>query len=257
MISSDQTLVTPAITPLYAIRRSQERGQTRLDWLDSWHTFSFGDYVDPQHHHWGALRVINDDIVKPASGFGTHPHNDMEIVTWVMSGTLKHQDSLGNGTHIPAGDIQRMSAGTGIQHSEWHPSDTDPVHLLQIWIRPESKNIAPSYEQKTVVYPSHLTDWVTVASPSGGDHAVELHQQAWIFASGLIQEPCQRTISTQPDQRGWLHVIRGDVQVDLHDGESRPETLNAGDALGFPGGVSCSVTLLPQSEALWFVVPEA
>jgi redox-sensitive bicupin YhaK (pirin superfamily) len=250
MISSDQTIKAP----LFYVRRAQERGQTRLDWLQSWHTFSFGDYFDPQHHHWGALRVINDDIVKPSSGFGTHPHNDMEIVTWVISGTLKHQDSLGNGTLIPAGDIQRMSAGTGIQHSEWNPSDTEPVHLLQIWIRPLAKNITPSYEQKTVAYPTELKDWVEVASPSGSEHAVQVNQQAWIYASGLIQQDSERSLTTQLNQRGWLHVIRGTVMFESLEGKQ--ETLSAGDALGVQGGVSSSVTLAPQTEALWFVVPE-
>lgn len=250
MISSDQTTTTPR----FSIRRAQERGQTRLDWLQSWHTFSFGDYFDSQHHHWGALRVINDDIVKPASGFGTHPHNDMEIVTWVISGTLKHQDSLGNGTLIPAGDIQRMTAGTGIQHSEWNPSETEPVHLLQIWIRPSAKNKTPSYEQKTVQYPEFLTDWVEVASPSGSEHGVQVNQDAWIYASGLIQQESQRALTTQANQRGWLHVMRGSVMFESLEG--REEILNAGDALGVQGGVFTSVTFAPQSEALWFVVPE-
>ncbi len=133
---------------MLTLRPASERGRTRLDWLDGRHTFSFGEYVDPEHHHFRALRVINEDRVAPGGGFDTHGHHDMEILTWVLQGELLHRDSLGNGSTIRPGELQRMTAGTGVLHSEHNASRADPVHLLQIWLQPESKGLAPGYEQR-------------------------------------------------------------------------------------------------------------
>lgn len=238
-----------AATQSYVIRRAAERGLTETDWLKSRHSFSFGDYFDPKHHHWGALRVINEDWIKADTGFGTHPHQDMEIVTWMVSGTLKHQDSLGNGTVIPAGDIQRMSAGTGIQHSEWNPSPDEGVHLLQIWIRPEAKGITPSYEQKTVGHLKAGTDWILVASQDGGEHAVKIYQQGTISYSGQVESSLTLKGETGAAQKGWLQVIFGQVAV----GE---DTLLAGDAIGVEANQSLDFHFEAGSQALWFVVPE-
>lgn len=152
-------------------RPSQNRGSTKLDWLESYHTFSFGDYYDPQQMNFGPLRVINDDIIAPGKGFLPHPHRDMEIVTYVLEGTLKHKDSLGNGSIIRPGEVQRMSAGTGITHSEFNHSNSESVHLLQIWLLPKRTGIFPGYEQKYFSLDDKLNELVLVASPFGASPA--------------------------------------------------------------------------------------
>lgn len=193
------------------LRRADTRGRTRTEWLDSFHTFSFGDYHDPAHHHFGSLRVINEDFVNPDSGFGLHPHRHMEIITYIISGELTHHDSMGNGSVITRGEIQRMSAGTGLMHSEWNHSKTNPVHLLQIWIQPNSLQINPSYEQKVIV--PQKNEWILLASPTGGDHAVQIHQQASLYL-GLLDANQTLDYQWESNHLGYLQLITGQIDLD-------------------------------------------
>src|SRR5438552_2530700 len=167
------------------VRPAAERGQTRISWLDSRHTFSFGDYWDPRHMGYRSLRVINDDRVAPGGGFGTHPHRDMEIVTYVLDGALEHKDSLGTGSVIRPGELQRMSAGTGIRHSEFNASATEPVHLYQIWLLPEKRGQAPSYEQKPFDPAARAGRWQLVASPNAAEGSLTIHQDARLFLANI------------------------------------------------------------------------
>jgi redox-sensitive bicupin YhaK (pirin superfamily) len=192
------------------IRQAAERGHFDHGWLDTFHTFSFASYHDPAHMGFRALRVINEDRVAPGRGFGTHPHRDMEIVTYVLSGALEHKDSMGHGEVLRPGEFQRMSAGTGITHSEFNPSDTEPVHLYQIWLRPDQKGIEPSYEQKQFPAADRLGRLQPVATPTGEDGSLTIHQDARIYLATL---PAGSRI-TQPIPSGrhaWLQVLRGTV----------------------------------------------
>ena len=202
-------------------RKAGERGHARHGWLESYHTFSFADYHDPKWMGYRSLRVINDDIVMPRMGFGKHPHRDMEIITYILSGSLAHEDSMGNGRTITAGEFQYMAAGTGVQHSEQNPSGTEAVHLLQVWIMPDEKGVAPRYAEKSMRDAStgalHL-----VASKSGRDDSIAIHQDAdlWLGKLGADQ-----TVSHSPasGRHIWLHVAEGDVTLNGH-------ALTAGDA---------------------------
>jgi redox-sensitive bicupin YhaK (pirin superfamily) len=219
------TLSKTAQTGGLQIRRGSARGHTRIDWLDSRHTFSFGEYHDPLHVHFGDLRVINEDIVQPSGGFGTHGHQDMEIITYVLSGQLEHQDSLGTGAIIQAGDVQRMSAGTGIRHSEFNPSSTVPVHFLQIWIYPDRKGLQPSYEQiDQAVKADRVGEWQLLASPTGESGSLTLHQDVRLWAARLQAEQAL-DFSLKNGRRAWLQVTRGSVSLG-------PEILQAGDGVG-------------------------
>jgi redox-sensitive bicupin YhaK (pirin superfamily) len=205
-----------------AIRSAAERGQSRLGWLDSRHTFSFSNYHDPAHMGFGALRVINEDRVQPGKGFGTHSHRDMEILSWVLEGALEHSDSMGTHGVIRPGELQRMSAGTGVTHSEFNASKTDPVHFLQIWLFPEREGIAPSYEQRAFA-PADLEDRLhLVASHDGRDESVKVHQDADLYAGRISPNA---SVSFHPDagRSLWLQVAKGQVQVEGRD-------LRAGDA---------------------------
>ena len=168
---------------MIAIHRASERGHADHGWLDTWHTFSFASYRDPRHMGFRSLRVMNEDVVQPGEGFGTHPHHDMEIVTYVLEGALEHKDSMGNGEVLRAGEFQRMSAGTGITHSEFNPSDERPVHLYQIWLFPEHKGIEPSYEQKRFADEERHNRLRLVASPDAADGSLLIHQDARVFLS--------------------------------------------------------------------------
>src|SRR4051812_46675599 len=170
---------------MITIRPAAQRGHTDFGWLDSWHTFSFGDYMDYDHMGFHSLRVINDDKVAPGGGFPTHPHRDMEIITWVLDGALEHKDSIGTGSVIRPGELQRMTAGTGIQHSEFNASKADPVHLLQIWIYPEKRGLAPSYAQKSFPAAERKGQLKLVASHDGRDGSVSFHQDASLYAAAL------------------------------------------------------------------------
>jgi redox-sensitive bicupin YhaK (pirin superfamily) len=197
---------------MITVRRAGDRGHENYGWLDTQHTFSFGEYHDPRHMGFRALRVINEDRVKPESGFGTHSHRDMEIVSYVLGGELAHQDSMGTGSVIRPGDVQRMSAGTGVTHSEWNHSKTEHVHFLQIWILPERRGITPSYEQKTIPEGETQNRLRLVASPDGRDGSVTLHQDARIHVARL--EAGQAiTQALAAGRHAWVQVARGAVEL--------------------------------------------
>lgn len=229
---------------MIAIRRAAERGHAHHGWLDTFHTFSFDSYQDPRHRGFRALRVINEDTIAPGQGFGTHPHRDMEIVTYVLEGALRHEDSLGHGETLHAGEFQRMSAGTGIAHSEFNPSPTEPVHLYQIWLFPERKGIEPSYEQQR--FPeAELRDALRlVAAPDGTDGALRIAQDARIrlgrLSSGAVVEHV-----LQPDRHAWLQVLRG--RIALGD-----ETLEAGDGVAASDEPRLVLRALEPAEVLLF-----
>ena len=192
------------------VRKSADRGHANHGWLDSFHTFSFADYVDPEHMGHSVLRVINEDRVTPGAGFPTHGHRDMEIVSYVLEGALEHKDSMGNGSVIRPGDVQRMSAGTGVRHSEFNASPTEGVHFLQIWIMPDRNGHAPGYEQKHFD-PAALDGRLRlIASPDGRDGSVTIHQNASVYASRL-DGPASVEHSMAPGRRAWVQVARGAV----------------------------------------------
>ena len=229
---------------MITIRRAEERGRTRLEWLDSWHTFSFGDYRDARHMGFSDLRVVNDDRVKPASGFGTHGHRDMEILTYVLEGALEHKDSLGTGSVIRPGDLQRMSAGTGVLHSEYNPSAESAVHFLQIWILPEQAGIAPGYEQRSFPADEMRGRLRLVASRDGRDGSLTIHQDASVHAALL--EPTDRVShDLAPGRRAWLQVARGAVSVG-------GELLRAGDGAALTDEPRLDIEATEGAELLMF-----
>src|SRR5258708_3768244 len=205
------------------VRRGDERGLADHGWLKSFHTFSFADYYDPSHMGFGPLRVINEDRVQPGKGFGTHGHRDMEIISYVLEGGLAHKDSMGNGSVIRPGDVQRMSAGTGVHHSEFNASDRDGVHFLQIWIEPRERGIAPSYEEKHFDAASKRGRLRLVASGDGREGSVRIHQDASLYAA-LVDADESIAFEPKPGRRSYVHVVRGDAQVN-------EQALAAGDAM--------------------------
>ncbi|MFL5241919.1 MAG: pirin family protein [Gemmataceae bacterium] len=206
------------------IRTSQDRGRTTIDWLNSHHSFSFGDYYDPDNVGFRSLRVINEDWVKPGAGFGMHPHRDMEIITYIVEGALEHKDSMGNGSVIRAGDVQRMSAGTGILHGEFNPSVNEPVHLLQIWLLPDRRGIRPEYDQQTIPEAEKRGRLRLLVSPDGRDGSMKIHQNALLYgavlqAGDLIEHPIAA------GRHAWVQIIRGQAtlngkQLQAGDGAS-------------------------------------
>jgi len=207
---------------MITLRPANQRGHANHGWLDSYHTFSFADYYDAKHMGFRALRVINEDRVAPGGGFPTHPHRDMEILTYVLEGGLQHQDSMGNGSVIRPGDVQRMSAGSGVTHSEFNASSTEPVHFLQIWITPARQGLEPGYEQKTFDEITKRAQLRLIASPDGREGSVTLHQDVNLYATVLkAGENVQHLIGN--GRHAWIHVAKGAVQVDEH-------TLQSGDA---------------------------
>jgi len=194
------------------LRKSEQRGVANIGWLHSRHSFSFGEYYDPQHVGFGPLLVINEDQVQPGRGFGTHGHRNMEIISYVLEGELTHKDSIGNGSVIRPGDVQRMSAGTGVTHSEFNPSQTELVHFLQIWIEPSQRGVTPSYEQVHIDRAAKRGVLRVIASPDGRDGSVRLHQDALIFAS-LLSDDDRIDFTLQSDRRAYVHVARGVVSV--------------------------------------------
>jgi hypothetical protein len=205
------------------LRKAAERGHADHGWLRSFHSFSFADYYDPRHTGFGPLVVINEDRVQPGKGFGTHGHRDMEIVSYVLEGALEHKDSIGNGSVIRPGDVQRMSAGTGVRHSEFNPSPRETVHFLQIWIEPSVTGIAPGYEEKHFDAASKRGRLRLVAAPDGRDGAVKIHQDAYLYATLL--DGAERVVHPlAPGRKGYVHVARGRVTAN-------GQPLGAGDAL--------------------------
>jgi len=194
------------------IRPANERGRAQLGWLDSRHTFSFGDYYDPKHMGFGPLRVINDDRVKPGAGFGTHGHRDMEILSYVLEGALEHKDSLGTGSVIRPGDVQRMSAGAGIEHSEFNPDRAHPVRFLQIWIEPEQRGLAPSYEEKHFSADARREQLRLVASRGARDGSLAIHRDVDVYAA-LLGEGKTVEHALRPGRSAWLQVARGAVAL--------------------------------------------
>ncbi len=197
---------------MIAVRKSADRGHADHGWLNSYHSFSFADYYDPQAMGWGPLRVINEDRVQPGKGFGTHSHRDMEIISYVLEGQLQHKDSLGNGEVIQPGDVQRMSAGTGVQHSEFNPSPGAPVHFLQIWLEPEQGGMAPSYEQKFFGHADKRGRLRLIASHDGRDGSVTVHQDADVYAS-LLNPGEQVSHALAAGRLGYVHLVSGAIRV--------------------------------------------
>ncbi|MDX2156060.1 MAG: pirin family protein [Hyphomicrobiaceae bacterium] len=226
------------------VRKSEERGRANFGWLDSKHTFSFGHYHDPKHMGFGPLRVINDDRVAPGGGFPAHPHSDMEIISYVLDGALEHKDSLGTGSVIRPGDLQRMSAGSGIRHSEFNASKTEPVHFLQIWIIPEKKGIAPGYEQKTFPDAEKRGRLRLIGSRDGRDGSVTIHQDVDLYATLLGEgDAVEHTIAS--GRGGWVQVARGSVSVN-------GEELREGDGVAVSTSGQLRIAGLGDAEALLF-----
>ena len=209
------------------IRRSQERGHAEHGWLDSFHSFSFADYHDPNHMGYGPLRVINEDRVKPGQGFGTHSHRDMEIISYVLEGGLAHKDSMGNGSVIRPGDVQRMSAGTGVAHSEFNASDREPVHFLQIWIEPSVRGVRPSYEEKQFDDASKRGNLRLIASSDGREGSVTIYQDASLYAA-LVDGAEALAFEQKAGRKTYVHVIKGEVEVN-------GQPVSGGDAVKLAG----------------------
>ena len=229
------------------IHRGTERGHANHGWLDSYHSFSFADYFDPKRIEFGPLRVINEDRVAPGAGFGTHAHRDMEIISYVLSGELEHRDSIGNGSAIRPGDVQRMSAGSGIRHSEFNPSATEGLHFLQIWIKPNVLGIEPSYEEKRFSDPEKQGRLLLIASPNGTRGSVRIHQDAFVYA-GRFDGDESAKLELAPARRGYVHVVRGSVNVN-------GVQLAGGDALEITDSPAIAIDAGRASEVLVFDLP--
>ncbi len=228
------------------LRPAKARGHANHGWLDTWHTFSFADYVDPRHMGFSVLRVINEDVVAPASGFPTHPHRDMEIITYILEGALEHKDSLGSGSVIRPGEVQRMSAGTGIRHSEFNPSPSESVHLLQIWILPAKQGVTPGYEQKRFEDVELANRLRLVASPDGAEGSVTIHQDARVYAARL--QGAEVTHALAPKRRAWVQVARGEVSLN-------GQKLAAGDGAGVEQETMLRFAADKTAELLLFDLP--
>jgi redox-sensitive bicupin YhaK (pirin superfamily) len=229
---------------MLTVRKSNDRGYADHGWLKSFHSFSFAGYHDPQHMGWGNLRVINEDRIAPGTGFGTHGHRDMEIISYVLSGELAHKDTMGNVKGIPPGDVQRMSAGTGVQHSEFNHAPNDTTHFLQIWIEPDVKGIPPGYEQKTFAAPEKQGQLRLVASPDGADGSVTIHADARLYA-GLFDGEQAATLTLDPRRKSYVHLVRGALTVN-------GVALAAGDAALIEGEKALKIAQGQDAEVLVF-----
>ncbi len=229
---------------MVTIRRAEDRGHFDHGWLNTYHTFSFADYYDPEHMGLRGLRVINEDRVQPGQGFGTHPHRDMEIISYVLEGGLQHRDSMGNGSVIRPGEVQRMSAGTGVTHSEFNASGKELVHFLQIWLLPARPGITPGYEQKTFPRSEQDGKLRLVASPDGRDGSVTIHTDACVYA-GLFDKGVTGGLTLAKGRYAWVHVARGKARVNGHD-------LKAGDGAALSDVANVHIEGLDASEVLVF-----
>ncbi|MGD9853703.1 MAG: pirin family protein [Planctomycetaceae bacterium] len=226
------------------IRKAEERGHFNHGWLDTYHTFSFADYQDPQHVRFRSLRVMNEDRVAPGRGFGTHPYHDMEIVTYVLSGALEHKDSLGNGEVLRPGEFQRMSAGTGITHSEFNPSDTEPVHLYQVWLLPEQKGIEPSYEQRRFPVDARHNRLKLVASRDAAEDSLLIHREARISLA-LLDKNRQIEQLFPTGRHAWVQVLSGSVVLN-------EQTLETGDGAALSEEPVIQIHAVADSEVMLF-----
>ena len=229
---------------MITIRKSKERGASNFGWLDSKHSFSFGHYYDPRNMGFGALRVINEDIVSGGAGFGTHPHDNMEIISYVLDGGLAHKDSLGTGSVIRPGDVQRMSAGTGIAHSEFNASKDDPVHFLQIWVLPEERGLKPSYEQKSFPAEKRRGRLQLVGARDGRDGAVTIHQDVDLFVANLDKGDAV-SHALRPRRKAWVQVTRGEVTVNGN-------VVGQGDGAALTDETEVSIAANDNAEVLVF-----
>jgi redox-sensitive bicupin YhaK (pirin superfamily) len=229
---------------MLTLRKSQDRGYADHGWLKSFHSFSFAGYHDPQHMGWGNLRVINEDRIAPDTGFGTHGHKDMEIISYVLSGELAHKDNMGNGRAIPPGDVQRMSAGTGVMHSEFNHAPKDATHFFQIWIEPNVTGIPASYEQKTFPTSEKRGSLRLVASPDGAQGSVTVHADARLYA-GLFDGAETASLTLDPARKSYVHLVRGELQVN-------GQTLTTGDAALIEGESQLALTSAKEAEVLVF-----
>ena len=232
---------------MLTVRKAEQRGHANHGWLDTWHTFSFADYQDPRQMGFGPLRVINDDQVEPGQGFGTHGHRDMEIITYVLDGALEHKDSMGNGSIIRPGNVQRMSAGTGVRHSEFNPSRDERVHLLQIWIEPRITGVKPGYEEKQFGPAEKKGQLRLIASPDGREGSVTIHQDACVYAS-MLDGKDALTHRLAPGRRAYVHVARGAVKVNgtpLKGGDGARIENEPGVLLADPRGAEVLLFDLP------------
>jgi redox-sensitive bicupin YhaK (pirin superfamily) len=230
--------------PMMTIRKATERGHADHGWLDSHHTFSFADYYDPKHMGFRSLRVINDDRVEAGRGFGAHPHRDMEIISYVLEGALAHKDSMGTGAVIRPGDVQRMSAGTGVVHSEFNASKTDEVHFLQIWLMPARNGIKPGYEQKTFTDADKRGTLKLVASPDGANGSITIHTDARVYA-GVFGKDQTAELPLAPNRGAWVHVARGNVKVN-------DQVLGEGDGVAIENEAQVRVAGIDDGEVIVF-----
>jgi redox-sensitive bicupin YhaK (pirin superfamily) len=237
-------VIGPMLSSMITIRSANERGHADHGWLDSHHTFSFADYYDPSHMGFQGLRVINEDRVAPGQGFGTHPHRDMEIISYVLEGALEHRDSMGTGSVIRPGDVQRMSAGTGVRHSEFNASKSEPVHFLQIWIMPGRQGIQPSYEQKAFTSEEKRGLLKLIVSPDGRDGSLTIHTDALVYA-GVFGAGESGELELRPGRHAWVHVARGKVRVNGRE-------LNAGDGAALSDEPRVRIEGIASGEALVF-----
>ena len=229
---------------MITVRKSEARGHANHGWLDSYHTFSFASYYDPNYMNFRSLRVINEDFVSPGKGFGTHGHSDMEIITYVLEGALEHKDSLGTGAVIKPGEVQRMTAGTGIQHSEFNHSQTDPVHLLQIWLLPDTKGLSPSYEQRDFPLAERRGQLRLVAARDARDGAVKVHQDVDLYAA-VLDKNSRVAHALGPNRHAWVQVARGSVLLN-------GLTLENGDAAAVSGETEVVIEAAEDAEFLLF-----
>ena len=229
---------------MFDIIRSDTRGGADHGWLKAKHTFSFAEYRDPERVHFGRLRVINEDRIAPGQGFGTHPHKDMEIVTYIISGAIEHKDSMGNGTVITAGEVQRMTAGTGVLHSEFNHSDSEELHLLQIWIFPEEKNLEPGYEQTLFAREDKLNRLKLIGSRDGRDGSVTIHQDVDLYAS-VLEQGSEVNLENVANRRVFVQVVSGELELNGQD-------LSAGDGVQIRDAPEVRATAKSETEFLLF-----